>query len=384
MPLSPNLPRLTGTALRLFTSAVEGPARKLLVRKFERELGLDRFRATQVMEPPTLHPVWPVERRAEQGARVWDHELPRRSFESADEGFQYTSVLDYGRAYWEGRTTPLEVAERIIAAFETVQDAIAPFITFDADQLLRDAEASSMRLAGGLGRGPFEGVPVAVKDEFDVAGLPTKVGTAFRNHVAEFDAAAVARMRAGGALLIGKTVMHEYGMGVTGVNVRGGTARNPYAPGHMTGGSSSGSGAIVASGLCPVALGADAGGSIRIPAALCGQFGLKPTFGRISSFGEAPLAWSTACAGPIASTATDLALAYAQLAGPDPNDPLTLEQPRPSLLEWGSADLGNVRIGIPTALFESADPEIARTCEQMLGVFGEHEAQLVPIELPAI
>ncbi len=139
-----------------------------------------------------------------------------------------------------------------------------------------------------------------------------------------------------GALLIGKTNMHEIGIGVTGLNPHHGIVRNPYSLGHYSGGSSSGSGSAVAAGLCPVAIGADGGGSIRIPAAFCGVVGIKSTFGRISEHGAFPLCWSVAHLGPLAATTRDAVLAWQIIAGPDPLDANSLHQPAPEISGLGS------------------------------------------------
>lgn len=201
-------------------------------------------------------------------------------------------------------------------------------------------------MEGGAAPPPLDGVPIGVKDEFDVAGHATKVGTSFLGSAPEAeDATCVARLRAAGAVILGKTNMHEIRIGVTGFNRHHGTPRNPYAPGHYTGGSSSGSAAAVAAGICPLAVSADAGGSIRIPAALCGVVGLKPTFSRVSSYGAAPLAWSLDHYGPIALSARDAALGYFLMAGADPKDPTTRSAQAPTLEGLEHPDLAGLTAG---------------------------------------
>jgi Asp-tRNA(Asn)/Glu-tRNA(Gln) amidotransferase A subunit family amidase len=224
---------------------------------------------------------------------------------------------------------------------------------------------------------------VAVKDEVDMVPYPTTVGTSFlgKSPVTE-DATIVARMRAAGALLIGKANMHEIGINVTGLNPHHGTTRNPYNTDHFTGGSSSGSATAVAAGLAPVAISADGGGSIRIPAAFCGVFGLKPTFGRVSEHGAAPLCWSVAHLGPIAGTATDTALAYAVMAGPDLNDSNSLHQPLPSLENWDQLNLNGLKLGVYKPWFQHADAEIVAACDMMLRRFADMGAEVVEISIP--
>ena len=169
---------------------------------------------------------------------------------------------------------------------------------------------------------------------------------------------------------------------MTGLNPHHGVTRNPYNPNHFTGGSSSGSATAVAAGLVPVAISADGGGSIRIPAAFCGLFGLKSTFGRISEYGAAPLCWSVAHLGPIAGTATDTALAYAVMAGPDLRDPNTLHQPLPSLENWDQLNLNGLKLGIYKPWFQHADAEVVAACETMLRRFQEMGAEIVEISIP--
>jgi Asp-tRNA(Asn)/Glu-tRNA(Gln) amidotransferase A subunit family amidase len=256
-------------------------------------------------------------------------------------------------------------------------------ISVQAGDVLRQARESARRYQEGKPLSPLDGVPVAVKDEVDMVPHPTTVGTAFLGRApASRDSTVVARLRAAGALLIGKTNMHEIGIGVTGLNPHHGTPRNPYNPAHYTGGSSSGSAAAVAAGLCPLAIGADGGGSIRIPSAFCGLVGLKATFGRISEFGAFPLDWSVAHIGPIAASAADAALGYALIAGPDPQDANSLHQPPPSLDGWDDTDISGLRIGLFLPWFRHASAEVVAACEAMLEGFTGLGAHLREIVIP--
>jgi Asp-tRNA(Asn)/Glu-tRNA(Gln) amidotransferase A subunit family amidase len=183
-------------------------------------------------------------------------------------------------------------------------------------------------------------------------------------------------------MLVGKTNMHEIGMGITGVNPHHGTSRNPHDPARITGGSSSGSAAAVAAGLCPIAVSADAGGSIRIPAALCGVVGLKPTFGRMSERGAATLCWSIAHLGVIGATARDVALAYLAMAGRDAADPNTLRQPPSRLGHLDNLDLNGLKIGFVPPWFQDADPPVVAACQQALSRLSDAGARVQEIELP--
>jgi Asp-tRNA(Asn)/Glu-tRNA(Gln) amidotransferase A subunit family amidase len=299
-------------------------------------------------------------------------------------GFSNPGIADYVDAYRSGRTDPSRVAREVLETrgrMDASDPPLRAFIAMNEEDLLAQAEASTARLQAGRPLGPLDGVPVAVKDELDQKPYPTTVGTSFlgRPPAAE-DATAVARLRAAGALLIGKTNMHELGIGVTGINPHHGATRNPHDPTRVSGGSSAGSAAAVAAGLCPVSLGADGGGSIRIPASFCGVLGLKPTFGRVSEHGAAPLDWSVAHLGAFAGCARDLALVYALIAGPDPErDPNTLGQPPVRLDADGIAGL---RIGIHTSWFDASDPAVRETCHAGVEALREAGARLVEVEVP--
>lgn len=234
--------------------------------------------------------------------------------------------------------TPLDVARRYLTAVAEGEADAAPLravVHLAEADLLAQAEAATARFERGEPLGPLDGVPIGVKDELDQVPHPTTVGTTFlARGPATADATVVARLREAGALLVGKLNMHEIGIGTTGLNPHLGTARNPCGPAHHTGGSSSGCGAAVAAGLCPIAVGADAGGSIRTPASLCGVVGLKATYGRVSEHGAFPLCWSMGHVGPLGATVRDVALGYLAMAGVDPHDGATAGQPRPTATGW--------------------------------------------------
>ena len=182
--------------------------------------------------------------------------------------------------------------------------------------------------------------------------------------------------------MVGKTNMHEIGLGVTGLNIQCGTTRNPHHLDHYPGGSSSGSAAAVAAGLSPIALGCDGGGSIRIPASLCGVVGLKTTWGRISTAGSAPLHWSIGSVGPITSTSLDAAIAYSFLAGPDTRQSCTQDQPAVDLKNFENTNLEGVKLGIFYSWFNHASEDVVKCCEQMLNSFKSQGAEVKEIEIP--
>ena len=248
---------------------------------------------------------------------------------------------------------------------------------------MKQANASAERFSKGKPLGLLDGVPVSVKDELDMLPFKTMIGTRFySNQPPEQDATSVARLRSAGALMVGKTNMHEIGLGVTGLNIHYGTTRNPHHLDHYPGGSSSGSAAAVAAGLSPIALGCDGGGSIRIPASLCGVVGLKTTWGRISTAGSAPLHWSIGSVGPITSTARDAAIAYSFLAGPDTRQSCTQEQPAVDLKNFENTNLEGVKLGVFNSWFNHASEDVVKCCEQMLNSFKSQGAEVKEIEIP--
>lgn len=380
-------PYLSGAALKLVVALLESPLRKLLTGKLLKDAGIQSLREINIDEAPTPNPLHFTGRFAAKGGSVPVEQHPDQKNASA-KGFRFSGVFDYCEAYRQGRVTPTQVGENVLNAIEASNAAAPPLraiIAVNRDDVLKQAEEAGRRIRDGEALSVFDGVPVAVKDELDMLPYPTTVGTIFLGKKPALeDASVVARLRAAGALLIGKANMHEIGLGVTGLNPHHGTARNPYNPAHYTGGSSSGPAAAVAAGLCPVAIGADGGGSIRIPSAFCGLVGLKATFGRISEYGAAPLCWSVAHIGPLAVNAVDAALTYGLIAGPDPNDPASLHQPDPELTGWNQLDLSDLRLGVYPQWFEHADSELVVTCQKMLTEFENLGAKIEEIAIPEL
>jgi Asp-tRNA(Asn)/Glu-tRNA(Gln) amidotransferase A subunit family amidase len=383
---SVKLPRLAGGLLNVFVSLLESPVTaKLLLGTFLNNAGVTKLRGLIVDEAPTLYPHHPVPDEI-PGSPPDTTTFPDITVES--KGFRFRTVRDYAETYRSGRCTPEEVAERALDAIERSEQldpAMRVFIAVNHDDVLEQAQASTRRFQEGRPLSIFDGVPVAVKDEVDMIPYPTTVGTKFLGDAPALeDSTVVARMRAAGALLLGKANMHEIGISTSGLNPHHGTPRNPYQPDHYTGGSSSGPGAAVAIGFCPVAIGADGGGSIRIPSAFCGIVGLKATFGRVSEFGAAPLDWSVAHLGPMAATAEDTALAYAVLAGADPKDPHSLEQPPVTIDGFNSNDLTGLTLGIYRPWFEHATPPIVAACDRMVEAFRLMGAEVREIAIPEL
>ncbi len=274
--------------------------------------------------------------------------------------------------------TAAEIAAAVrggtLTAVEAVREAVGraetdPYGAF-TDVLAERALARAAAVDAGA-KGPLAGVPFAVKNLFDVAGLPTRAGSRINREraPATADAPLIQRLEAAGAVLVGTLNMGEYAYDFTGENVHDGPSRNPHDPARMTGGSSGGSGAAVAGGLVPIALGSDTNGSIRVPASLCGVFGLKPTYGRLSRAGTFPFVSSFDHLGPLARSVADLVLAYDAMQGPDALDPVCAQRPaEPVRL----VDLGGLRIAVAAGYFEhgASDQALAAVaaCAAALGV----------------
>jgi len=383
-------PRLSGTPLRLLAGLAGSGVGRLLRLKLVSDAGIPKLMGYPADDAPLKPPLFGAataqpsgepgtpQAQAEQAANL----------SPAGSGFRFESIADFARAYREGTADPNQVAEAVLKATATTEEGSRPmrlFIAQDADDLRAQAEASAKRLAKGKPLSILDGVPVAVKDELDQVPYPTTVGTKFLGkHPAAEDATLVARLRAAGALLIGKANMHEIGIGMTGLNPHHGVCRNPYDPSRHSGGSSSGPAATVAAGLCPTAIGVDGGGSIRVPAGFCGMVGLKPTNGRVSEHGAAPLAWNVAAAGPIAANVRDLAATYALIAGPDEHDPPTLNRPPVHLEGLENTDLSGVTLGMYQPWFEDADPLVVDACKAMVDRLKEAGARVEAVTIPDI
>lgn len=375
-----DLPKLQGTALHLFAGAVGTPGLGgAISSKLVAEAGVSVLAKADLHHAPCASPLVPV--CVPDLSRV--DPAPALDELSADTPSPFVSVQALRQAYQEGRTDPVKVARKVLAQVEALQADSRLFIAQDASEVLAQAEASRKRWAAKRPQGPLDGIPVAVKDEVDMTPYPTTVGTNFLGKApATEDGTTVARLRAANALLLGKANMHEIGINPTGANPHFGLVRNPYHREHDTGGSSSASAALVAAGLTPLTLGADGGGSIRIPAALCGVPGLKATFGRVSEHGAAPLCWSVGHLGPIGATMADVALGYALMGGPDPRDPNTLVQPALTLEGYGSDDLSGMKLGIFTPWFEHAQAPVVHACRAALGPLVSAGAKIVEVQIP--
>lgn len=279
-----------------------------------------------------------------------------------------------------------ELTRAALERVDRLNPTLNAFITVTAEQALDRARLADSELARGHDRGPLHGLPVALKDLFATRGVRTTAGSrVHENYVPEIDAAAVERLDAAGAVSLGKLNMHELAYGITSDNPHFGTARNPWDTDRSPGGSSGGSGAVVAANIAYLALGTDTGGSIRIPAAFCGTVGLKPTYGRVSRFGVLPLAWSLDHVGPLARTVRDVAAALNALAGYDPRDPACSRRPVVDYVPGEGCSIRGVRIGFAENFyFERLDGDVETAVRGALARAASLRAEVKPVRVPDI
>jgi aspartyl-tRNA(Asn)/glutamyl-tRNA(Gln) amidotransferase subunit A len=280
--------------------------------------------------------------------------------------------------------SPVELLEAHLRRIEAHDPTLNVFITLTSESAREEARRAEGEIALGEVRGPLHGIPIALKDLFDMRGAPATGGsTFFAGYIPERDAAVVERLREAGAVLLGKLNMHEIALGVTNENPHYGRCKNPWQPERITGGSSGGSAAALAARLCMGALGSDTGGSIRIPASLCGVVGLKPTYGRVSLRGVLPLSWNLDHAGPLARCATDAALLLQAIAGYDPADPASINLPVDDYLGRLDAGMDGWKLALASGeFFAQADPEVLEAVQAACRVFEKLGARGYEIDLP--
>ena len=280
--------------------------------------------------------------------------------------------------------SPVELADALLARTERLGGRLEAFITRLDDSVRTAAKAAEAEIASGTYRGPLHGVPFGAKDLFWTAGVETTSGSVVD---AEFvpgeDAGVVTRLKEAGAIVGGKLNMTEFAFDPSGENVHHGTVHNPWAQDRLTGGSSSGSGAVVAAGLMPLALGTDTGGSVRIPASLCGITGLKPTFGLVSRHGVTPLSWSMDHVGPMARSAEDAAIALNVLAGYDPRDTHSARTEARDYTMRLNDGIRGLRIGVPRELvWDAVDPEVEVGVKAAIAELEAQGASVIEVSIP--
>lgn len=376
-------PRLSGYALASVANLARSGAGKIALRgMLRRDLRIGELAAL----PDALRGDVPLDTKPLQARppRVWEdarHPPP-------GEGSWAGTSESFTRAYREGATTPREVMERTLDAARELaarSPSMGPLLDLATSAALEEADAATARWRGGKPRGPMDGVPFAVKEQTAVRGLPRRTGAPYSDGSAQLeDATCVARLRALGAIPVGTTPMTEWGMTPLGCNPHRTLPRNPHSTDCIAGGSSTGSGVAVATGLVPFAIGADGGGSIRIPAALNGVFGIKPTWGRVSRHGDTSTG-SVSHVGPLASSTLDLARSLEAMGPPDARDSQSAGAP---LLPAGSLEraLGRgvkgLRIGVEEREWRDAARGVSKACEEALQALERAGAKIVDVQIP--
>src|SRR5919109_4446522 len=296
------------------------------------------------------------------------------------------TIAEASRRMLRKELSPVELTQAALERISALNPRLNAFITVLQDGASAAAKTAEREMMSGQKRGPLHGIPVALKDLCATKGVRTTAGSKIlRDDVPTDDATVTLRLAVAGTVLLGKLHMNEFAYGPDGDNGHYGRVHNPWNLERLTGGSSSGSGAALAASLCLGALGTDTGGSIRIPAALCGIAGLKPTYGRVSRYGITPLSWSLDHAGPMAKTVEDVALLLQAMAGYDAKDPGSAQRAVPDYALALSGDVRGLRIGIPREyFFDVLDPEVEGAVRQAIEVLRRLGASLHDVSWPAL
>ncbi len=303
----------------------------------------------------------------------------------ADTPLHYQTISELGRNLRAGKLSPVELTEHLLARTEDLDGKLGAYRLVARERALAEARAAEAALRAGQDLGPLHGIPYAAKDLYDAKDMPTTAGShLLESHKAGEDCTAVHRLAQAGMVFTGKTNTVQFAYGGVGINHDHGTPHNPWheTP-HAPGGSSSGSAVAVASGLVPMALGSDTGGSVRIPAALCGTTGLKTTVGRISRAGVYPLSWSLDSVGPLTRSVEDAALVYQAMQGPDLQDPTTVGVPTHDVLKGLKEGVRGLRIAFAeTTFWDGVHPEVEKAARECGKVFEEQGAHVGSVEFP--
>jgi aspartyl-tRNA(Asn)/glutamyl-tRNA(Gln) amidotransferase subunit A len=300
----------------------------------------------------------------------------------------WLTASEAARAFAARKLSPVELMQALLARIEVLDPKINAFIRLDREPALAAAEAAEQEIAAGRIRGPLHGVPVGIKDIIDVAGLPTTCHSRIlADNVAKADAIVVQKLRQAGAIVIGKLSTHEFAVGGPSFDLPFPPARNPWNRDHHPGGSSSGSGAGVAAGFFPLALGTDTGGSVRNPASACGIVGLKPTYGLVSRRGVFPLSFTLDHVGPMTRTVADNALLLDVIAGYDPADPGSAATEARHFGRYLDRGIRDLRIGFVRHFHETdvpAHPEVTAALEDVARVLEAEGAEVRTVTLPSL
>jgi aspartyl-tRNA(Asn)/glutamyl-tRNA(Gln) amidotransferase subunit A len=297
----------------------------------------------------------------------------------------WLTAAELGILFRTRELSPVEVVQSLLARIAALNPCLEAYVTVTADLALAQAQRAEREIAQGIDRGALQGVPYSVKDLFATYGIRTTAGSKIlADWIPDEDAAVVARLNQAGAVLLGKVNTHEFPFGVTTRSVHGQT-KNPWDLSRIPGGSSGGSAAAVAAGLGPISLGTDTAGSIRIPAALCGVVGLKPTHGRISCYGVVGQSFSVDHIGPITRTVRDAAIVLQAIAGHDSRDPWSSRQPVPDFNAKLGASIRGIRMGVPRELFNlPLEPSVEKAFMAAKLALTEQGAIVKEISIPSL
>jgi len=293
------------------------------------------------------------------------------------------TIAEAARAMATGQLTATELTASCLDRIKAVDDRLRAFITVDEEGAMRQAEAADAQRRRGQA-GPLTGIPLSIKDALCVKGLRATCGSKILEHfIAPYDAAVIERLKAAGAVILGKVAMDEFAMGSTSETCAFGTPENPWLPGYVAGGSSGGSAVSVAAGEALASLGSDTGGSIRQPASLCGVCGIKPTYGRVSRYGLIAYASSLDQVGPLCRNAADTALMLQTICGHDQRDSTSMEMPVPDFSAVLTDGMKGVRVGVPKEYFgDGLDAEVAAVVGRGIEALRQAGAEVVDIRLP--
>lgn len=408
-------PHVTGLLLKTFVNLIETPlVGPVIMSQIKKQNKMNQIlQNTVIPEKPMFKPEFPPQESEtcvvgldEETKPVDRVDLAMRCLPQYDASatwsgddapnFRYWKIRDYAHAYRSKITSPSKVAERFISAIEEFSNKTPPaplLISFDAEDVRKQAAASTKRFEEGTTLSILDGIFVAIKDDIDCYPYVSRGATTWFHEVRPInkDAICVSKLRACGVILVGKANMHELGLGVTGNNSNYGTTRNPHDPERYTGGSSSGPAAIVAAGLCSAALGTDGGGSVRIPSSLCGIVGLKTTYGRVNMEGCLCDAGTVEIIGPLASNVEDVMLIYSVILGSSAAERISLHPSLPCLPNLASQEntdaLGSLQLGKYTEWFNDVfSSEISEKCDNILHLLsekiGSKTVEIVIPELP--
>ena len=296
----------------------------------------------------------------------------------------YASAGTLSRLVQSKEISPVDIIDAHLARIEATEPMLNSFITLLPEEARAAARRAEQEIQSGNYRGPLHGIPVALKDLFNTGGVRTTSGSrVFDNFIPDRDCTVASKFHQAGAILLGKLNMHQFAYGPTGENPDYGHMHNPWDLELISGGSSGGSGSAAAAGQCTITTGSDTGGSIRIPAALCGIVGLKPTYGLVSRSGLTPLSWSLDHPGPMVRTVEDAALTMNAIAGHDPNDPASARVEVPDYTTALTGDVRGLRIGVVREYFEAPlDPEVEQSVREAIVVLESLGAVVTDVSFP--